>query len=177
MKAATYRKLFSLFALAMSLALPLHSKTFTEKVEEMKDRYTEEIPGLSLVSSEIQYEGLKVSNFIFDTEEKYTIVKPGEKIAAKLDYALDSNALENLNLHHYAYVLENYGSVGCLVHSLGLLDREGSTQIEFKAPEQKGVYKLFLYHAVGEISHDEVNQEVLRKEMPNHTLLGIVVVQ
>lgn len=169
------------FALGAALALLSTSslsfaETLSEKWKEKMESVREEIPAIGLIADEITYDGLKICDFHFDTQKKYTIVKPGQKISAEFDYALNSDCLENLELHHFIYGLHPYGPLGCVIHSLGLMDREGHTKIEFEAPKEKGVYQLRFCHSRKKISHTAAHKEWSKNTAPSNTIVGVVVV-
>lgn len=165
-------------ACALGQASSLAAKTLPEKLSEHMEEIRKSIPGIGLISNELEYHGLKIRNFQFDTAQKYTIVSPGEKVVAEMDYEIHATHLDGLDLHHFLYGLYPYGPIDCLVHSLGIKDSKGHTSIAFHAPKEKGVYQLRICYSDKGLTykgaHKEWNED---NNPPNNTIVGIVVVE
>lgn len=161
----------SLFALGS-----LHADTAKEKFEEYLDSAKQSIPGIALVSDTLECQGLTISRFRFDTEEKYTIVSPGKTIHATMDYTLDSDAQESFGIHHFLYGLHPYGAIDCLLDTSGLFDANGSLDISFDAPNEPGVYELRISYTDQGYTFSGAKDAWERDTPTGANTIGIVVV-
>lgn len=156
----------------------LVGKTLTERLNEHMEEIRKSVPGIGLISEELDYYGLKIRNFQFDTAQKYTIVRPGEKVSAEMDYEINAENLQGFDVHHFLYGLYPYGPIDCLVHSLGLKDSKGHTSISFTAPKEKGIYQLRICYSDKGLTYKEAHKEWSEhSNPPNNTIVGIVVVE
>lgn len=166
-----------LCCLSLFCASPLSAKTATEKMKEKIREIPHKFPKVNLLSNEVNYEGLKIQNFHFDTGKNYTIVKPGEEVTAEFSYYVDKNALDTLKIDHFVYGLYPHKALGCFMHSLGLFNREGTSKLSFKAPEKKGVYEFKISHT-GQRSFKDIENEWSSKENNSEDpTIGLLIVE
>lgn len=162
---------------AMLCVFSLSAATLEEKLKQHIDELRADIPAIGLIS-EIDYDGLTVRNFRFDTNEKYTIINPGEKVSATLEYEVDADKIKDHHLHHFIYGLYPYGPIGCLVHSVGIKDSKGEMKISFNAPTEPGLYQLRICHSPKGIICSKARQEWDKGDNPpNNTIIGLVYVE
>jgi len=157
-----------------------------EEGETLKRRLIEEgenlkysIPGLELIANETQCKGLYLSCYEFNsTNQRYTIVHPGEKVSAHMKYKIDADQLESLHMHHFLYGLETYGPIDCLTHTFGVMDSEGSLDISFNAPEEPGIYQLCVCYGGNGINFTRAT-EAWNKDYDDSSkkIIGILIVK
>jgi len=150
--------------------------------------YINDIPGIGLILDEVDFDGIKLRHLTFlrENEEddssvianKYVITQPGKTHKVAVDYELNKDVLENFQVHHLIFGLYKNGPQGCLLHSLGLLDRKGTAEFEVTAPEKPGVYQLRFCHATGLGTFEDVKEAWWKDQAKTaKTIMGIVVVQ
>lgn len=163
---------------AFFLSVCAYADTLRERLENHLQGVAGKIPGLTLVSDEINYHGLNIHHFTFSTGKKYIIAHPNEEFFAELDYNLSSEELENFDLHHFVYgIYPSAKASGCLLHSLGFRDLQGHTRIYFKAPEEEGFYEVRLWHSDAGIRCQKIMEKWGKKAAPSpSTTLGIIAV-
>jgi hypothetical protein len=139
--------------------------------------YVKEIPGIGLISDSIEFDGITISDFAFETGHKYIFVKPGDKFVAQMHYEIDAAALASLHLHHFIIGLHVDGPQDCILHSMGLTDSKGETKVTLKAPKNSGAYQVRFCHAVG-LTFEDAKEAWWRGEGASaNTIMGIVIVQ
>lgn len=167
------------------LALALACASFGPLAADSIGDYVKDVPGIGLISDEVNFEGITLKNLAFVKEDeqgehtvsdKYVITEPGSLHKVHADYELDSDVLSNLDLHHFIYGLYDDGPQGCLLHSLGVMSGKGFLDFTVKAPEEPGVYQLRFCHAQGYASYEHVKDKWWRNASVN-TIMGIVVVK
>ena len=154
----------------------VYSDTLSGKFKEHLKEARKSIPGLELISDKAECKDLKLKRFQFDTGQKYTIVHPGEKVYAEMDYEIGTKNSKGINLHHYLYGLYPYGPIDCLLHSTGLRDSKGHVKISFTAPEEKGVYQLHICHTDKGLTYARAHKDWDENPSDN-AIIGIVVVE
>lgn len=149
--------------------------------------FVSELPAIGLISDEVSFDGITLSNLRFedsaedDTDvigKKYVITEPGTVHFVTTDYRLESEVVEDLKLHHFTYGLDKDGPQGCFLHSLGALDRDGTTTFKLVAPKKKGVYSLRFNHASGYELCKKAQAAWRKGDGANaNTIMGIMVVK
>lgn len=169
----------SAIALALVSATAFsYSDTLQERFEQYMKAAKNKTPGIGVLKNEINYKGLTVRNFQFDTNENYTIVSPGQTVDAQFEYEIDSSQIKNLHLHHFIYGLYPDEPIGCLLHSLGFKDSKGKDSIQFQAPKERGIYRFQVYHSDNGLTFKgALNDWKEHQNTSNNTTIGIVIVE
>lgn len=171
------RKLPILIFLMGLVPFAIQADTDKQAFKEHLDEVSQRVPGIRLISDRLEYEGLIIKDFHFDSDRKYTVVKPGETIEASMSYEIDSSQLDALSLQHYLYGLYPDGPIDCLVHSMGTSDDEGQIQLRFKAPKKAGVYEMRICRSNKGWTFGSAKFVWHKKDNPPNTVIGIVVVE
>ena len=150
-------------------------------------KYTAEVPGIGLIMDKVEFDGITLKNLKFENNDnsneitagnKFVITKPGYEHTVSVDYELDADVIDTWDFHHFIYGLHRDGPQNCLLHSIGLVNDEGSTSFTLKAPEKTGVYQLRFCHATGYGTFDDVKDQWWDDESStSETIMGIVIVE
>jgi len=174
-------KRFSLYL--MTCLLSLSAMSHADGIGD----YVKDIPGIGLIADEVDFDGIKLRNLSFLTDdskegvivtEKAIVTKPGLKHKVVVDYSIDADVLDTFQLHHFIYGLHNDGPQNCFLRSLGVMNSEGRAEFDVEAPKREGVYQLRFCHATGYTTYNEAKDAWWKSdEATSKTIMGIVVVK
>ncbi|MDP1835918.1 MAG: hypothetical protein Q8K75_08325 [Chlamydiales bacterium] len=164
--------LSTLIAVALSTAL-VTTDSYADSITD----YVKDVPGIGLISDIVKFDGIEISNFTFAENNKYIFVHPEEEFVADMDYAINSELLTSLHLHHFIIGLADDGPQACIIHSLGLGDKSGHATVTLKAPKKSGVYQVRFCHTET-LTDQQAFNAWWRGDGPSaKTIVGIVVVK
>ncbi len=105
-------------------------------------RYFHDFPWIGLISNEISYGPITVTNVHLNDGNKIVVVKPKEKITGTLHYKIDAKRLDSFHLYHLVVGLKKVGAQDCVSHSFGIWNSKGKGRFTLKAPAEAGVYEV-----------------------------------
>ena len=104
--------------------------------------YFQEFPWIGLISNEITYGPIAVSNVTLNNQQKLAFVRPNEKINGTLNYRIDASRLDSMHLYHLVVGLYSVGAQDCITHSFGIWNSSGKGNFTMTAPSKPGVYQV-----------------------------------
>lgn len=138
----------------------------------------QEIPGAGLILDRVEIDGLEISNFSFQNGHSVMRCHPGEKVDVDLHYIVKSDDLKSWRGHHFLWALmSNKGPSGCLLSSLGLMDREGDRHFSFEAPDAVGVHTLRIGTYQGGTPHQAQKNWVRSKSHKKGRVVGVLIIE
>lgn len=165
------KSLLASTALAISIFThgPLQASSVTD--------YLKEFPWIGLISDEITYGPITISNVSLDHSDKLVFANPGETLHGNLRYKLNSEK-DKLNLHHLIVGIEGVGAQDCVMHSFGLWDTKGKGKFTLTAPSESGVYEVrFLYNEGLTCSKAREAWNSGQKDPSAYATIGIIIVK
>lgn len=163
------------FVVASTLALSMFINSPVQ-ASSIKD-YIKEFPWIGLISNEITYGPITISNVHINDSDKLVFAHPGEILHGNLRYKVNSDK-EKLNFHHLVIGIEGEGAQDCVMHSMGLWDTKGKGKFKLTAPTDPGVYQVrFLYNEGITCSkaRDAWNKGL--QEPSSAATIGVIIVQ
>ena len=137
-------KVAELLGVTLATLVFLSNPVFAGTTEAKRpiSEYLQECPWLGLVTNEITYGPITVSNVNIHDGQKLAFAVPGETLKGALNYKVDSEYLDSLHLYHLVIGIKGEGAQDCITHNLGLWNSRGHGHFTLKAPEKPGLYEV-----------------------------------
>jgi hypothetical protein len=104
--------------------------------------YFQEFPWIGLISNEITYGPIEISDVLLNNQQKLLFVKPNEIIKGTLTYKIDASKLDSMHLYHLVVGITNVGAQDCITHTFGIWNSSGHSHFTLTAPSKPGVYQV-----------------------------------
>jgi len=140
-------------------------------------KYYEAFPWLGLVSNEVKYGPVTVSNVELHDGDKLVVAAPGQELKGSLHYKFDS---DNKLFHHSHLVvgIKGIGSQECVADTFNLWDSSGKSSFTLIAPVKPGVYEVrFMYTENTSCQEALELWDPLVMETSMHATIGVIVVE
>lgn len=131
---------FALVALLAGFFCTINAPAFADKTK--LHHYFHDFPWIGLVSNEITYGPITVSNVHLNKGGKVALVKPNDKIKGNLHYKIDAKSLNSFHLYHLVVGIKKIGAQDCISHSFGIWNSKGKGNFTLQAPSEPGVYEV-----------------------------------
>lgn len=163
----------SLFA-STALAISIFSQC---PLQASVTDYLKEFPWIGLISDEITYGPITISNVNISHSDKLVFANRGETLHGNLRYKLNSDK-DKLNLHHLVIGIEGEEAQDCVMHSFGLWDTKGKGKFTLTAPSVPGVYEVrFLYDEGLSCSKAREAWNSGSKDPSANATIGVIIVK
>lgn len=166
-------------AVLASIFLAVFSTNPLQAADAPKDKISEWItscPYIGLVAKEVAYGPITLKNFNLEKKGRIVIAKPGETLDGTVRYEIDSDKLEDWNLHHIIVGIAGEDAQSCITHTVGVWDSKGKAKFNLVAPAKKGVYEVRFDYQNAILCSDAIN--AWKKDSPSSSAtVGIVIVE
>lgn len=150
---------------------------YGESSDPMTDEFSIDFPGKGMITDQVEYDGIELSNFAFSNGKKYAVFHSGDEILGQVDFKINKKDLSLFRIHYFIIGLFPNGPQSCLVKSYGLRDSQGTARFSLIAPKDKGVYQIRFSHGTG-VSCKQAKKAWWDKHIhPAKTMMGIIVVK
>jgi hypothetical protein len=156
---------------------PLTAAMTSEAKQHLKN-YFRECPWLGLITSEISYGPIKISEVNIHDGDKFAIVAPEEILNGSLKYKIKSKDLEVFHLYHLVVGIKKEGAQDCITHTLGFWNSKGKGSFTLVAPKEPGIYEVRFMLTDGltcQAARNAWNEG--GKEPSNAATIGVVIVE
>ena len=146
MKAISFFKPQSLI-LSVALCTLATSLAAVESAADKVDSLISSCPWIGLIADSVTYGPITIGHLDIEGAGRLVFCEPGEVIEGTLNYQINASQFDSWDFHHIVVGLREQSAQSCIIHSLGIWNREGTTSFSFNAPQEAGMYEIcFDYH-------------------------------
>ena len=135
-------------------------------------------PWLGLLSNEIHYGPITISEVNIHDGDKLAIAAPGEALRGSLRYKIDSKDLKMFHPYHLVVGIKGIGAQDCVTHTFGIADSSGKGSFTLTAPMKPGVYEVRFFYSEAPLC-EQVRElwDSENLEPSSKATIGIIIVE